>query len=195
MSLKTYLAEHPKKHLIFDLDHTLARLEIDWRNIHSLLFEEIKDIDPSLAINLSTNAREFYSLINTAVKKHGASAKQRTRLFIERFEQAHYSHYTPNTELLPFIRTHARDYSFSIWTSNTKNTIQDFLSKESLAQVFNPIVTLNDVEFSKPHSDGFYKIYDPTKSKKEYLMIGDSENDEEAAKQAGIDFFKVTYWR
>jgi HAD superfamily hydrolase (TIGR01549 family) len=110
------------------------------------------------------------------------------------FECKSYSGYLPNNELLSFIRSHADTYIFSLWTSNTERVISDFIQKEGLRPIFQNIISLNTVHYSKPYPDGFYKIYNASFSKKDYLMIGDSDNDESAAKAAGIDFFKVDYF-
>ncbi len=194
MSLEEYLAEHPKKHLIFDLDRTILRLDINWNNVHHLLFEQISKIDSSIILKPSLNAREFFTAINQAVEKHGNAAKQTLISFMRKFEKINYSGYTPNPEIIQFIRSHHNNYQLFIWTSNVKDTIQKCLITEHLSPLFQEIVTINDVLYSKPYPDGFYKIYSPSHPKTEYLMIGDSENDEEAAKAAGIDFFKVDYF-
>lgn len=194
MKLEEYLSLHPKKYLIFDLDETLARLEIDWSTVHQMLFREIKKIDQSLVSEATTNAREFYNLINTTASKHGTIAKQAINKAIEIYEQKNYSSYTPNSDLLLFIHSHVNTYTFSLWTSNSIYTIQDFLHQEHLKSIFRKIIALEDVLFTKPNPDGFSRIYEQKNLKTDYLMIGDSENDEGAAKNAGIDFFKIDYF-
>ena len=52
-----------------------------------------------------------------------------------------------------------------------------------------------DVDLIKPYTDGFEKIYDLTVPKKRYLIIGDSDNDQEAAKRLGVDFFLIDYFK
>ena len=194
MSLEEYLAIHPKKYLIFDLDETLAWLQIDWKEIHQALFDVAKSIDPSLTTSPTKNGIEYFSLINLITNKQGDLAKKRLNTFIQEYEQRNYRGYTPNPALIAFIKAQKQNYSLSLWTSNTKQIVDDFLQKEQLYDSFNTIVTFESVKFTKHNPDGFYKIYDRNNIKSDYLMIGDSASDEAAAKAAGIDFFKVTYF-
>lgn len=194
MNLSEYLKNNPKKHLIFDLDETLIRLEVDWSGVYEMLFTAIKNIDPSLISKVPESALEFYNLVNMATLKHGEKAKKKLDQTIAEYEISHYMRYTPNPSLMSFIRTHKDTYSFSLWTSNAKGTIRDFLQKEQFEYYFEKIITLESVLFTKPNTYGFDMIYNSNNSKKDYLMIGDSDNDKIMAKNAGIDFFQVDYF-
>jgi len=194
MDLEEYLIKNPKKYLIFDLDETLIRLEVDWNGVYEMLFTAVKDIDPSLVSKAPESALEFYNLVNKTTLKHGKKAKKKLDETIAEYEISHYVSYSPNPSLMSFIRTHKDRYSFSLWTSNAKGTIRDFLQKEQFEHYFKNIITLESVLFTKPHTYGFDIIYDPNNVRKDYLMIGDSENDKIMAQNAGIDFFKETYF-
>jgi phosphoglycolate phosphatase-like HAD superfamily hydrolase len=43
----------------------------------------------------------------------------------------------------------------------------------------------------KPHPEGFYVLFDEVNPKSAYLLIGDSNKDEEAAKSARIYFLNI----
>mgnify|MGYP000097042466 CR=1 FL=1 len=59
---------------------------------------------------------------------------------------------------------------------------------------FKKVVVREDVKYTKPHPDGFYLIFDKgIYKKRDYLLVGDSDRDPEAAKAAGIDFFLVKH--
>lgn len=58
--------------------------------------------------------------------------------------------------------------------------------------LFETIVANDDVMYIKPDPDGFSRINKAHHSKAEFLMIGDSDNDEGAASSAGIDFMHVS---
>ena len=194
MNLENYLKNNPKKHLIFDLDETLIRLEIDWSGVYEMLFTAVKNIDPLLISKVPESALEFYNLVNKITLKHGERAKKKLDETIAEYEMSHYVSYSPNPSLMSFIRTQKDTYSFSLWTSNAKGTMRDFLQKEQFEHYFENIITLENVLFAKPDTYGFNIIYNPNKAKKDYLMIGDSENDKIMAQNAGIDFFKETYF-
>ena len=195
MTLEVYLKQNPKKYLIFDLDCTLARLEIGWQNVHQTLFEEVQIIDPTLAIRPPQNAHEFFTLIGKTAKKYGPQAKHALDIGREQYETAHYHGYKAHPSLVAFIKANASSYSFALWTSNTKKIIQDFLCKENIEKAFVKIIAFEDVQFPKPDPEGFEKIYDRSiYMKNDYLMIGDSTSDEEAAKAAGIDYYQDNYF-
>jgi HAD superfamily hydrolase (TIGR01549 family) len=194
MSLETYLSQNPKKYLIFDLDLTLARLEIDWSDVFQMLFSEVKSIDPSLPFAMPENAHDYFKLLNEVVTKQGKSAKQKLDKAVEEYERVHYHGYTPYPELVSFIHAQKNNYTFGLWTSNSTRTIQDFLQKEQLKDIFKHIIAMENVLFTKPNPEGFYKIYERNNLKKEYLMIGDSPSDERAAQAADIDFFRIDYF-
>lgn len=194
MTLTEYLAIHPKKHLIFDLDHTLAKLNIDWSTVRREIFDLVATFDEPLSKSVPFVSNAGIELSNRAVKKHGKEVAKKIRTFVEEYEMAHYHDYEPNHELLNFIRNNKQTYIYYMWTSNGIRTIQDFLNKESLSSYFLKIITQNDVSLIKPEAEGFTFLYTPGESLSSYLMIGDSPSDKNAAKNADIDFFEIDYF-
>lgn len=194
MTLTEYLAKYPKKYLIFDLDHTLAKLNIDWSTVRREIFDLVATFDEPLSKSVPFVSNAGIELSNKAVKKHGKEAAKKIRSFVEEYEVTHYQNYEPNQELLDFIRNNKQTYVYYMWTSNGIRTIQDFLNKERLSSSFLRIITQNDVSLIKPEAEGFTFLYIPGEPLSSYLMIGDSPSDENAAKNAGIDFFKIDYF-
>ncbi|MFH0773022.1 MAG: HAD hydrolase-like protein [bacterium] len=196
MTLEEYLTEHPKKYLIFDLDRTLARLEIDWSTYGRDIFDLVATFDKPLAEQVPFVPFSGLTLTNKAIQKHGVRAKEIIDAFVQRYESTHYSGYTPNIKLLSFIRTHnSGDYLYFIWTSNMKKTCVEFIEKECLQNTFSRIVDRGSVSLLKPEAEGFHLIHQSIDSSLDhYLMIGDAFTDEEAAKNAGIDFLKIDYF-
>jgi len=193
-TLENYLQTHPKKYLIFDLDSTLARLKIDWATFRRDIFNLVATFDKQLTEEVSFVPFAGLELANKAIKLHGDQAKNTINSFVERYEIAHYSGYTPNPELLSFIRSQKETYKLYIWTSNMRKTIMEFLKNELLERSFLKIICREDVTFLKPEIDGFRQIQIRDSNPTEYLMIGDNFTDEGAAKNAGIDFFKIDYF-
>jgi phosphoglycolate phosphatase-like HAD superfamily hydrolase len=194
MKLQEYLSHHPKKYLIFDLDGTLARLNVDWSTVVRDIFDFIATFDKDLIDNSPFTPEDGITISNIAAKKHGKDVAARIRDFVEKYEISHYISYTPNHELIDFIRTNIQTYTFYMWTGNGRKTIQDFLTKESLSHLFSKIITQNDVSQIKPEAEGFYHFYSGDSLLSEYLLIGDTFADEGAAKNAGIDFYQVDYF-
>jgi len=194
MSLESYLVKNPKKYLIFDLDHTLAKLNIDWSTIRREIFDFVAAIDEPLSKSVPFIPNAGIELSNKAAKKHGKSFAKKIRTFVEEYEIAHYQNYEPNHELLDFIRNNKQTYIYYMWTSNGTRTIQDFLNKEQLSSFFLRIITQNDVSLIKPEAEGFAFLHTPGEPLSSYVMIGDSLSDKNAAKNAGIDFFEIDYF-
>ena len=70
-----------------------------------------------------------------------------------------------------------------------------------LAPIIKQVISKDKVQLVKPEPDGFNLIQDWLQTKlqvapklSEFMMIGDSVADEGAAKNAGINFFKVKYF-
>lgn len=194
MKLEEYLQLHPKKYLIFDLDCTLARLEINWDTYWTELFTCVKKLDPLFMGAAPTSVKESVTLVNNMIKRYGNKGKEIIDTFNVRFEHDYYSGYTPNPALLGFIRNNRMHFMFYMWTANSHATIGDFLKHEDLETSFEKIVTMDDVNYLKPNPEGFNKIYNPNILKSEYLMIGDRFTDKEAATAAGIDYYQDTYF-
>ena len=67
-------------------------------------------------------------LTNKAIQRHGEKVKQILDKFNESYELTHYHGYTPNPDLLNFVKKNITHILF-LWTGNHKKTIQQFLKK------------------------------------------------------------------
>lgn len=194
MDLQKYLLKHPKTHLIFDLDETLAKLNIDWSSYRKGIWDTVATFDKPLTEDVPFEPWMSLTLINRAVEKHGETAKKTISSFITTYETSHYHGYTPNIPLLSFIQENKDVYSFFIWTNNSTAVIQDFLVKEHLCNMFKKMVSRDIVSYVKPDPDGFSYIRDPRVPLSQYLFIGDNpRTDQLAAQNAGIDFFLIDH--
>lgn len=86
-----------------------------------------------------------------------------------------------------------KSYEIFLWSSNTYEVIEKVLREHGLLKKFKKFMTRSNLKFLKPNIEAFDAIYDPKISKKNYLFIGDSLSDEIAAKNCGIEFFKVEF--
>ena len=94
--------------------------------------------------------------------------------------------------LINFIKS-TQGYKMSIWSSNSRPIVKKVLQKVGILAKFEKLITREDVKFLKPEADGFNKIWDDKIPKSQYLFIGNSEADQEAAHKAQIDFFKISF--
>ena len=196
MTLNTYLQKVNKTHLIFDFDRTLVRLLLPW---DSLICEEpIKDalikLDKSIYDEFAKGLFSRPDMENKYVIKFGYKAKQLLIKNRHIFEQKYLKGLVPNKELIEFIKK-SNKYNLFIWSGNTKDTVTKALKTLQLENRFEIVVSGDLVKLQKPYIEGFEKIHDKQIPKNQYLMIGDSDSDRDAAIQANIDFFLVDYFK
>ncbi len=188
--LAQYLQEYPKKYLIFDFDDTLVTLRLPWHSYTTGIKAIIHEVDPDLVARYP--GEEMKYLIHEALIKHGQRIRPRINRYRQQFEQDNLQGILRNDWLLAFLQENAANYQFFIWSSNDTHTILPVLQGSQLEALFQKIVGANDVNYTKPSPDGFYALFDPSTQKKaDFLFVGDSNSDEEASRNAGIDFFKI----
>lgn len=197
MTLEQYLEKHRKKHLIFDFDETLFTLLLPWEIYLEELHNKIMDFDPNL--RGFSHGKVLNAVENEAVRRWGEPMVKLRREYSEYFEKKFYKGVVEHKNITDFLKKKWKKYDCYIWTSNMRSTIEPILVEHDMLKFFKKLVTRSEVELTKPEPEGFYMIFDEKHHKKEdFLMIGDSLNDEGAAKNAGIDFFlvkeKKTLW-
>ena len=143
------------------------------------LYQKYQDSDLSLT-----------EVQNEYVRKFGKKAKKITYNNCVKFESYFCKGVTTNDELIDFVKKN-QEFKLFIWSSNTRPTIAKFLKEYQILDKFKKIVTSLEVVLIKPYIDGFKLIYNPEVPKKNYLMIGNSNADRQAANNSGIDFFFV----
>jgi HAD superfamily hydrolase (TIGR01549 family) len=193
MHLKKHLEAKPKKHLIFDLDETILELLLPWDEWFAGIKAIIVVKDPELWTEYEIKKLNIHETVNEFVKRFGVQSKNEIVAFSEKFEVDRLTGIRPNLELIEFIKENKDNYEMYIWSSNTKAVIQKVLEHVGLTSHFKTIVSRNDVMYVKPNPIGFELVDDGTSHVTEYLFIGDSINDEGAAREMGIEFFKVAF--
>jgi HAD superfamily hydrolase (TIGR01549 family) len=191
MQLQKFLEEHPKRDIIFDFDKTLFTLHLPWGKYSKEMKERISKLDRSLVSSYPNE--EVKPLIIETIKIYGEVARQIINPYRQRFERECLVGESSNESLISFVRENFRRYQMFIWSSNATDTVLRILRKYNLEDMFKKIVAADDVNLIKPYSDGFYLIFDPQEDKRsDFLFIGDSEQDEEASENVGIDFLNVS---
>jgi len=192
--LTEYLASHPKKFLIFDFDDTLFSLDLPWHIYRKQMDKAMHDLDKQYHAHIPAQASlNVYE--NLLVKKIGQVAREKRLAVSAEFESQYLLGYQKNHDLINFIRQRHQCYQdFFIWSSNIRQTIESILNENNLYQYFRLVVAKDDVNFTKPDPEGFEEfIFQPQSERSDYLMIGNSRNDQSAAANAGIEFWLVDH--
>jgi phosphoglycolate phosphatase-like HAD superfamily hydrolase len=188
-SLRSYLAENPKKCLVFDFDETIFTLELPWETYFAELRRRLYKLDESLA-----EIDGIAQFENEAVRRLGAKARAIRDEYSAFFEREYLSEVIEHQDLTDFIRNERENYTYFLWSSNMSSTIEPELARTKLLPLFAQLICKDSVSLIKPDPEGFAQIFDETNfQRKEYLMIGNSHHDKAAAEAAGIDFFLVEH--
>ena len=188
--LLVHLTAHPKKHLIFDFDQTLCKLLVDWRHWHENIAKLFQSYEPSFKEDEATH---IHVQENYFISKYGPEVKKEIDNICYDAEKNYSQGFVPDRELIAVLPSLKEKYSLSLWSSNDRRTIDSVFRELGLTEYFDPTISVNDVKLIKPDADGFTRLIHPNfnYSLSDYLMIGDSRSDENAAKNSGIDFFNV----
>ena len=87
-----------------------------------------------------------------------------------------------------------RGFKLAVATNAYKISTRQSLTYLDIIDYFDSIVCGDEVQWAKPHPDMLYKILDELKLEpKDAIFVGDGERDQEASKNAGIDYIMV-HW-
>lgn len=126
-------------------------------------------------------------------------------LCVDNFESArkdYFDYYSENhwkaelysgiKEILGYLKN--KKYPVGIFTGKGRNASLITLNKLDIDQFFDLIITGDDVEDHKPSPEGILKFVNHFKLKPErVLMIGDSDGDVKASKEAGVKIASVLW--
>lgn len=194
MTLDAYLQKGHKTHVIFDFDETLAKLILPWDHWEDSIKDTLITLDRSIYEHYKKEKISLSDLMNQYILKFGIQARDLVKSNAVHFETSYLQDVIPNYELIEFI-THAKKYTMFVWSSNTRPTVKKVLQEYGIWNAFEKVITSLDVELLKPNTEGFSLMYDPAIPKNRYVIIGDSESDKKAAKQLGVDFFLIDYFK
>ncbi|MHB9305618.1 HAD family hydrolase [Fusobacterium polymorphum] len=187
MNLKNKLA-------IFDLDGTLfdtkdvnynayknavkiagIDVNIDYYNFCNLYNgKNYKDFLPKIIPNISEEQMKIiHNLKKSIYIKYLDKAKKNNLLFL-------------------MIQEIKKTFYISIVTNASKKNVEDILEKFAVKDLFDLLITQEDVETPKPSAEGFLKAMNYFNiSKKDTIIFEDSEIGIQAAIQSGVDYLKV----
>ena len=170
------------KAIIFDMDDTLLRLNVDWKG----LTEEI-DVDyfngkyPYLTPHKFFVAY-FSRLLNQLTKRQQLDVRRR-RLEAER--QGSVTGTCP--PYTPIIVGLSKRYKLGVVSGNYKPTVNSALSKCGLWKYMKVIISIDDCPISKPSPEPLYMALKKLGVKpEEAVYVGDHPDDIRAGKAAGM---------
>lgn len=187
MSLKNKLA-------IFDLDGTL----FDTKDVNYNAYQNaIKMVEIDVKIDYNDfcnlyngkNYREFLPKIIPDITEEQMKNIHNLKkdIYINYLDKA-----KKNNLLFAIIQEMKKSFFISIVTNASKKNVDDILEKFSIKELFDLLITQEDIENPKPSAEGFLKAMDYFNiSKENTIIFEDSEIGIQAAVKSGADYVKV----
>lgn len=193
MTLDAYIAKHKKTHVIYDCDETILQLQLPWDTWTHAIRNFLQALDTEILRKYERGELSLSTLQNEYVRFFGQEVKEQLIEYNSAFETQRLTGVTYNHNLLSYIRSSG--LTQYLWTSNTASCVLPLLRELNVDTSFARIITLDDVLFLKPEPDGFDHIVDEDIPLEKYLFVGDSTHDEKAAREVGIDFYKIDFFK
>ena len=185
------------KLIIFDLDGVLVDA-CEWHRISlNKALKEVCDYEISLEDHY-----KYYNGIPTKVKLNKllekGIIKNNDFSSIEQLKQKYTIELIKDTanirqekiDLLNFLKN--KKIKIACYTNSIRQTAELMLNKTGILNLFDVILTNQDVEAPKPDPQGYYKIIDSLNvSLNETIIVDDSPKGFEAAYRSGAKVFKV----
>lgn len=169
---------------LFDWDGTLAQTLEVWLSIERDLYRKY-----GLSLTDSEIARSFGDW--SAAEKFGLKGESLMAFNRELPKIAHEA--ISKTPLYPHVSKvlngiKDRGAKLALITSSVRETIDVVLAHNELVELFDLVVTADEVSEHKPHPEGIlYVLESLGMAKDKAVMIGDSDKDLGAAQNAGVD--------
>ena len=187
MSLKNKLA-------IFDLDGTL----FDTKDVNYNAYQnairmteiDVKiDYDDFCKLYNGKNYREFLPKIIPNISEEQLKKIHNLK---KNIYQEHLDKAKKNELLFLMIEEIKEKFYISIVTNASKKNVEDILEKFSVKNLFDLLITQEDVENPKPSAEGFLKAMNYFNiSKENTIIFEDSEIGIQAANKAETNYVKV----
>ena len=187
MSLKNKLA-------IFDLDGTL----FDTKDVNYNAYQnairmaeiDVKiDYDDFCKLYNGKNYREFLPKIIPNISEEQL---KKIHNFKKNIYQEHLDKAKKNDLLFSMIEEIKEKFYISIVTNASKKNVKDILEKFSVKNLFDLLITQEDVKNPKPSAEGILKVMNYFNiSKENTIIFEDSEIGIQAANKAETNYVKV----
>jgi HAD superfamily hydrolase (TIGR01549 family) len=177
--------------IIFDVDGTLT-------STNDLIFESFRYVSKKY-LNINPRNEEIAALFGPP---EDVILKDMSADKYEEIKKDYYDFYTKNhhladlypgiKELLEIIKRH--NVFLAIFTGKGKQAATITLQKLGIIDLFDSIITGDDVKKHKPSGEGILKFLNEFNLEKDrVLMVGDSTGDIKASREAGIKVASVLW--
>lgn len=172
--------------VIFDFDGTLFDLKLDWKSFKDYLLFNFSNF---------FKKREDTTLDNVIKMRDEFNNKTIWKVYLDTlqiFESK--AEKIPKEEGINIFRKLSCVKEVFIVSNNLYSTITQTLAKYDLKVKNENIISLEACNYPKPNPQGLKLVISKLNnkiSKCRLILIGDSAKDEEAAKQAKIDFVNI----
>lgn len=182
---------YKKKVIVFDLDGTIIKLNVDWDELKRKLTERYYNIYKEKEKNYKFES--ISACLSFIVEKGDEQELNNFFNIIRKFEVAGVPSSKPIEETVYFIKNKSEfnindKVKFSILSLNTRACINEALKKAEIQKEIDYIIGREDVRHWKPNPEGLLKIKEHYGiNEKEMIYIGDLQKDLETGNNAGID--------
>lgn len=169
--------------VVWDFDHTLVRLDVDWTGLKKKTAEQF--------VSDYLKGEKTPSLFEIEQQAKKNNKRDQFIETIKMFEKN--TPYEPIVDMLDFVRS-KKNMIHTIFSDNTRETIFSIIEREQLIDCFDYVVAKENVANSKPKIDGLISIQKkyPNIRTETWVYVGDSWKDKQAAEEFGISFFNVS---
>lgn len=170
-----------KKQIIYDFDGTIAKLKINWAGWHDGIEKIFLKYEPSF-----DRAGTVHQYTNFMIKKYGRSIRDEISNFNKDYENTFCESMLINNDLIKYIKTNPLQ-KHHILTSQNHLLLDRLLDEINIRDLFEKIITRDDVLLVKPDTEGMLKIIDNQKVE-DFIYLGDADSDKKTAEAVGMDF-------
>lgn len=173
---------------IFDFDNTILDLGVDWGAVR----HDVADVAEKAGVAVD---RSMYlvTMANTLSEKHGLKKEVDAVFLRHEMECAKSKSYVPFQAMFALVRElRSKGIKTAISSGNHTESIREILSQVGMLGEFDIVCGRDAVLHNKPAPDQVLWIMEKLKATaKDTVFIGDSINDEQAAKAAGVRHIHV----
>ncbi len=181
------------KAVIFDFDGTLADTLPVCFYAFQAVFKEFDNLEKT-----SDEIKAMFGPSETGIIRENLSNEnhdEAIELFYEKYREKHRDLVSENKEindLLLLIKE--AGYKLGIVTGKARRSLDISLESLKMNNLFDVIVTGDDVTMPKPHPEGIHKALVQLDIKNnEAIFLGDSDADIQAGKEAGVPTIGVQW--
>jgi HAD superfamily hydrolase (TIGR01509 family) len=170
---------------IFDFDGTLADLPVDWQGLKGALARRFRDL-----YDCDVEFDRLNEGLRHVKKRLGRRGLLEAYRMIEQFEGRAIKLMRPRESPLETLRrVHARGGTSAVCSNNMSVTVKASLELLGVSDKVAIVVGRDSVSRPKPHPEGLRQILIRMNvDGREAVLVGDSPDDAEAARRAGVSF-------